>query len=76
MSHRVVFHVLHKADHWEIRKEKNKTAIQSFLNKQAAIDKARKLAKSQKLSQLKIHKKSGAIQTEFTYGKDPSRTLG
>ncbi len=77
MSKRIVVHVLPNKKggikDWKIAKAGNKQPVAVFENKEEAIKKARTIAKKQELGQLKIHRKDGQIQTEYTYGADPKR---
>ena len=49
---------------------------QQLKNEEEVIKKARTIVKKQELGQLKIHKKDGQIQTEYTYGANPKRYKG
>lgn len=60
---------------WAVVKEKSERASSLTENKQNAIDIARKLIGNE-LGQIKIHDKTGKIQNEFTYGKDPEKYKG
>lgn len=70
---RTVYHVVHNSDKevWQVKKEGSSTAIKNFDTKDEAIDYAVELAKNNKPSQVKIHKKDGTIESERTYGNDP-----
>ncbi len=72
MAKRTVTHVVpNKGKGWDIKKEGVKTPIDRTSTKDKAVQEARKMAKSEALGQLKIHKQDGTIQTEHTYRKDP-----
>ena len=77
---RVAIHVLPNKKggikDWAIKEAGKKQPIAVFTNKEKAIKKARAIAKKEVLGQLKIHRKDGQIQTEYTYGADPTRYKG
>ena len=56
---------------WNVKGQGAQRALKKFENKSDAVDFGRKVAKNADLGQLKIQKKDGTIQTEYTYGKDP-----
>ena len=76
MPRRKVFHIVFKEKKWLIKQEGTGKPIDSSITKEKAIEKARKIAKKESLSQLKIHKKNGRIQEERTYGEDPEEYKG
>ena len=72
MSKRKVFHITpDEKDGWNVKKEDSQRASKNFKNKKNAINYRRQKAKQSPPGQLKIHKKDGKIQTEYTYRKDP-----
>ena len=72
MSKRKVYHVTpNLCTGWNVKKENAERASGHFDNKVDAINRAKELAKSGPLGQIKIHKQDGTIQTEHTYGADP-----
>ncbi|MGE0434920.1 MAG: DUF2188 domain-containing protein [Planctomycetota bacterium] len=74
---RVTYHVLpRKAGGWEVKEAGKSSASSTHDTKVAAVEAGRKLAKQHALGQLKVHKKDGVIQTEYTYGGDPERYKG
>lgn len=79
-SKRVTIHVLPNKKggikDWVIKEAGKKQPIAVFTNKENAIKKAQAIAKKEVLGQLKIHRKDGQIQTEYTYGADPKRYKG
>jgi hypothetical protein len=77
MAKRVVYHVTpNKSGKWNVVRERASRPTSSHTTKKDAIDKARDLAKSKDLGQVKIHGRNGKIQEERTYGDDPKRTKG
>ncbi len=72
MANRKTYHVTAKrGGGWNVKGENASRASSTHDTKADAVDGARKLAKSQPLGQIVIHKQDGKIQTEHTYGKDP-----
>ncbi len=61
---------------WNVKSEGAKRAIGNFEDKVDALAKAKEVAKNAPLGQVKVQSRDGKIQTEYTYGKDPERTLG
>jgi hypothetical protein len=77
MSKRTVYHVTKDAQGWKVAKEHAERASLRTETKAAAVDAARDLAKNATgPSQVKIHKQDGTIQTEHTYGADPTKYPG
>ena len=66
------FHVTPRPDGgWQVKREGAKRPSSIHRKKSPAVDRAREMAKSEPLGQVKIHRKDGTIETEHTYGKDP-----
>ena len=77
MPERVTYHVVpDEALGWTVKKEGARRASATAATKQEAIVRAKELAKQQALGQVVVHGRNGAIQTEWTYGKDPTRHPG
>lgn len=58
---------------WNVKSQGAKRATTNFEDKADAVDRGRQVAKNAPLGQLIIQKKSGEIQTEYTYGNDPRK---
>ena len=73
MAKRKVIHVVFKKNegNWQLR-----GGTGTFATKTKAVAAGKKQAKAGGKGQLIIHKKTGGIQTEHTYGSDPRRTKG
>ena len=73
MAKRKVIHVVFKKNDgkWELRGGDGR-----FTTKTRAVAAGKKQAKAGGLGQIIIHKKTGSIQTEYTYGSDPRRSKG
>jgi hypothetical protein len=72
MAKRKTYYVTPNADGgWRVQAEKASRASGIHKTKAEAVEQAKKLAKNQDLGQVKILKKDGTIQIEYTYGKDP-----
>ncbi len=78
MSSRRVYHVTPATDvgEWEIKEEGLPRARSRHQSKQEAVEAARRLAKSQPLGQIIIHRSDGTIEEERTYGSDPHPPAG
>ena len=61
---------------WAVKKSKNTRASSTHRKKSAAVRKAKKMAKRNKPSELKIKKSNGRIQKKHSYGSDPERYSG
>lgn len=73
MSKREVFYVSPHGNRWQVKKEKGKRATGVYDTKEEAIVEAKRMAKKAVLGQVKIQKKDGTFQIEYTYGDDPSK---
>jgi hemerythrin superfamily protein len=74
---RVVYRILPSPrGGWRVVKQGASRAISTHEKKPEAVARGRKLAKKQRLGQLIVHAADGKIQTEFTYGNDPSNRRG
>ena len=73
MAKRKVIHVVFKKNdgRWELRGGDG-----TFTTKTKAVAAGKKQVKGGGLGQLIIHKKTGGIQTEHTYGSDPRSKRG
>jgi hypothetical protein len=71
MAKRYVYHVTKHGEDWQVKKPGAGRAVGRFETKEQAVDRAVEVAKAKPLGQVVIHKESGAIQSERTYGKDP-----
>jgi uncharacterized protein YdaT len=77
MPTRKVYHVTPAPEKgWQVKTEDAKRASSTHEKKTEAVARARELAMNQKLGQVVVHKKDGTIQTEYTYGDDPSPPKG
>ena len=77
MSERKIHHAMPgSADRWQVQGEGAQRATSLHDTKAEAVTRARELAKSLPLAQVIVHKGDGTIQTEYTYGDDPSPPKG
>jgi hypothetical protein len=76
VSKRQIYHVTPHEKGWQVKKEGAERAASIHPTKEEAIRDAVTLAKKADLGQVKIHKRTGEIQEERTYGKDPERYRG
>ena len=73
---RRIYHVTPSGDVWRVIRAGATRAASVHENKSKAVARAKALAKDASLGQVKVHRRNGQIQTEFTYGEDPRRTRG
>jgi hypothetical protein len=74
---KVIYHITPRSDdRWNIRKEGGTRPSAVVDNKDAAIERAREIAKNQPWSQIIVHNKDGKIAQEFTYGGAPDPESG
>jgi hypothetical protein len=78
MAERKVLHVTYDKgkDDWKVIKEGSDRPLSRNETKKEAVEDARDRIKPDQLAQIKVHKKDGPIQTEWTYGKDPRKYKG
>lgn len=76
MSKRKVVMVIPTKGDWKIKSQGAGKAYKIIENKVEAIKIASKIAKNAELGQVKIWKRNGKIENEYTYGKDPRKTKG
>ena len=74
MTKRTSIHVVPQREEWAVKEEGR--VLSTHDTKAEAVDRATKAAKSAPLGQVVIHKSDGTIETEHTYGKDPSGVPG
>ncbi|RDJ35348.1 MAG: DUF2188 domain-containing protein [Crenarchaeota archaeon] len=71
---RVIYRIQWVNKTWRL--QENSQDLQFFNTKAGAVSFGRTRAKSNKPSQLVVHKRDGKIQIEYTYGNDPERYKG
>ena len=72
MTKRKVIYVgPNEGGNWGVKGQGARRALKNFENKNDAVNFGRKIAKNADLGQLKIQKRDGTFQKEYTYGKDP-----
>lgn len=72
---RVTYHVTPFGEGWKVAAEGEELEVVRD-NKDDAISEAKRLAKSNDLGQVIVHKQDGTIEEEFTYGDDPRDVPG
>ena len=76
MSKRKQYHVTPRKDgNWQVKESGSERASSVHKKKSEAVDRGREIAKNQH-GQIVIHKSDGRIETEHTYGNDPSPPKG
>ena len=73
---RDIYHVTPVGDAWRVEREGARRAASIRSRRSDAIARAKALATRRGLGQVKVHRRDGQIQTEYTYGKDPRKTVG
>ena len=73
---RKVYHVVPSGRGWRVKRAGAGHGVRAFSSKAPAVAYAKSLAKEAALGQVRVHRRDGEIQTEWTYGKDPRRTRG
>jgi hypothetical protein len=73
---RMSYHVTPSGSGWSVRRAGAARADSIHDNKPDAITRAKDLATRGALGQVKVHRRDGEIQTEYTYGRDPRRLRG
>lgn len=75
---RKVYHVVPDAaaDRWVVSRENDDRFREEYGTKEEAVQAAKQRARSEEPSQVKVHRRDGAMEYESTYGEDPRRTPG
>ncbi len=73
---RKVYSVTPAGAAWRVKREGARRAAGIHRQKSDALARAKALAQRSGLGQVRVHRRNGEIQAEFTYGKDPRRTAG
>lgn len=68
---RLVFHVSPMGNRWQVTRYPGSKRISKHNKQRTAIAKAKKIAKNNKPSEVKIHDKRGVIRERNTYQADP-----
>ena len=76
VNKRTVLWVSPGDDGWKVKKQGAGRASSIHKTKEEAVKRAKELAKGQMLSQVKVQKRDGTIEKEWTYGEDPRQTPG
>jgi hypothetical protein len=71
MAKRHVYHVTKSGDDWRVKQPGAGRAVGNFGTKEEAVNRAVEVARNKPLAQVVIHKETGPVQSERTYGKDP-----
>jgi len=73
---RNVYHVTPRGDAWRVKRAGTRRADSIHPDKIDAVVRAKELAQRGSLGQVKVHRRDGESQSEYTYGRDPRRTSG
>lgn len=71
-----IYHVIPVGNAWRVKRIGARRAASVHRRKADAIARAKALAQGAAPRQVRVHGRSGKIQIEYTYGKDPRRTRG
>ena len=73
---RTVYHVVPNSDlsKWLVTREHDHRFREEYETKERAEEAAKKRARTEEPSQVKVHLKNGNMQYESTYGHDPRAT--
>jgi hypothetical protein len=64
------------ANAWRVQRVGAERAANIRERKAEAIERAKELTMRGTLGQVRVHRRDGEIQSEWTYGNDPRRTRG
>ena len=67
----IIFNVIYRKDEWHVVRARTGETEGRFSSKADAIERGRELAMREEMSQLRVKKMDGSIQSELTFGKDP-----
>ena len=73
---RKIYHVTPAGEDWRVKRTDTRRAASLHKSKSEAISRAKQLARNAALGQVMVHRSDGAIQSEYTYGRDPRRSPG
>ena len=76
MPQRTVVEVAPAERRWKVQVERESRPVSLFDRKTDAVAKGRELAKSAPVGQLRIKRRDGTLETEYTYGRDPRNIPG
>ena len=76
MQKRKVYEVKPHAEGWQGKLQHGERASVVGSSKAEVLAKTKDLAKAAPLGQVIVKSQTNAIQTEYTYGKDPRRSVG
>ena len=76
MSQCIVINVVHRKDEWHVLRGHAAESEGRFKSKSDAVERGRDLAMREDSASLRIGLTDGSIQSEITFGKDPSELEG
>ena len=76
MTKRKIYDVSPRGEGWAVKQRGAKRAVAIFEDKSEAVARARGIAKQREPAQVVVRTRDGSIQTEYTYGGDPSPPRG
>ena len=72
----IVFNIVHRNDEWDVLRGGMSEPVGRFKSKADAVDRGRELAMREEMAVLRITLTDGSIQSEFTFGHNPSEMEG
>ncbi len=76
MSQSVVFNVVHRNAEWHVLRGRAPRTEGRYKSKSDAIERGRELAMREESASLRVALTDGSIQSETSFGKDPSELEG
>lgn len=71
MARRTVYYVSPSGSQWKVQRQGSNRASRRFDTKRPAEQYAKRVAKNNRPSQVKVQRQDGTIEKEWTYDEDP-----
>lgn len=72
----IVFHIVHRNDEWDVLRGGMSEPVGRFKSKADAVERGRNLALQEEMAVLRVALTDGSIQSESTFGRNPSELEG
>lgn len=72
----IVFNIVHRNDEWDVLRGGMSEPVGRFQSKADAVERGRELAMREEMAVLRVALTDGSIQSEFTFGQNPSEMEG
>lgn len=76
MTTRTVFNIVHRNDEWDVLRDGMSEPVGRFKSKTDAVERGRDLAMREEVAILRVALSDGSIQSESTFGRNPSEMEG